>query len=250
MTVFRVVAQCSVVEVYLRFRGDFPGGGGSRNLWNVGKLLQDYNATTQKTSSYSTPWEPEISLSKKKLLNWLPNYEYRVYLFFEQMGILYRMVHKKHNSSMKCETARRLNYRRVHDISMWVVALESLIAPALFHTFIQHCSFTITCLVTKCIQLGDHCICILSRPTYLSWRDVRSVCCYWREASRFLSNIHMRFYIQPLHRHSSTLWTLEFPKNSLLAFRTFKPRHSTRVFMGNIGAVWLTVKWKFILTTK
>jgi hypothetical protein len=42
----------------------YPGDGGSMYLWNVGKLLPDYNgATTQKTaSSYSPSWEPQILL--------------------------------------------------------------------------------------------------------------------------------------------------------------------------------------------
>jgi hypothetical protein len=39
MAVFWVVAPCSLVEVY-RFHHD----GGSKDLWNVGKLLPDYTA--------------------------------------------------------------------------------------------------------------------------------------------------------------------------------------------------------------
>jgi hypothetical protein len=80
MAVFWVVAPCSLVEVYQRFRspcclhhqGDeeaarvetvrdigislprarlpqLPDDGGSKDLWNVGKILPDYTATTQKT---------------------------------------------------------------------------------------------------------------------------------------------------------------------------------------------------------
>jgi hypothetical protein len=37
--------------------------GGSKHLWNVGKLLPDYRAQhpRRQPSSYSPPWEPEIS---------------------------------------------------------------------------------------------------------------------------------------------------------------------------------------------
>jgi hypothetical protein len=51
IAVFWVVAPCSLVEVYQRSRGpcclhhqrdDRPDDGGSKDLWNVGKLLPDY----------------------------------------------------------------------------------------------------------------------------------------------------------------------------------------------------------------
>jgi hypothetical protein len=53
MAVFWVVAPCSLVGVYQRFRGPCslhhqgdddhrPDDGGSKDLWNVGTLLQDY----------------------------------------------------------------------------------------------------------------------------------------------------------------------------------------------------------------
>jgi hypothetical protein len=67
MAVFWVVAPCSLVEVHQRFRslrclhhqGD---DGGSKDLWNVGKLLPDYMALQHRRqpSSYSPPWEPQI----------------------------------------------------------------------------------------------------------------------------------------------------------------------------------------------
>jgi hypothetical protein len=49
MAVYRVVAPCSLVEVYQRFRGTCcfhhqGGNGGRKCLWNVGKLLPDYTA--------------------------------------------------------------------------------------------------------------------------------------------------------------------------------------------------------------
>jgi hypothetical protein len=53
MAVFWVLAPRSLVEVYQRFRGscclhhqgdDDPDDGGSKYLWNVGKLLPDYMA--------------------------------------------------------------------------------------------------------------------------------------------------------------------------------------------------------------
>jgi hypothetical protein len=39
-----------------------PGDGGSKDLWNVGKLLPDYTALQprRQPSSYSPPWEPHI----------------------------------------------------------------------------------------------------------------------------------------------------------------------------------------------
>jgi hypothetical protein len=42
-----------------------PNDEGSKYLWNVGKLLPDYTAQQprRQTSSYSPPWEPEISLN-------------------------------------------------------------------------------------------------------------------------------------------------------------------------------------------
>jgi hypothetical protein len=42
MAVFWVVAPCSLVEIYHRFRGHRPVDGGSKDLWNVGKILPDY----------------------------------------------------------------------------------------------------------------------------------------------------------------------------------------------------------------
>jgi hypothetical protein len=75
MVVFWVVAPCSLVEVHQRFRGscclhhqgdkgDRPDDGGSRDLWNVGKLVPDYTALQPRRppSSYSPPWEPQILL--------------------------------------------------------------------------------------------------------------------------------------------------------------------------------------------
>jgi hypothetical protein len=41
MAVFWVVAPCSLVEFYQRFRGDRPDDGGSNDFWNVGKILPD-----------------------------------------------------------------------------------------------------------------------------------------------------------------------------------------------------------------
>jgi hypothetical protein len=40
-----------------------PDDGGSKHLWNIGKLLPDYTAQqpTKRPSSYSPPWESQIS---------------------------------------------------------------------------------------------------------------------------------------------------------------------------------------------
>jgi hypothetical protein len=69
MVVFWVVAPCSLVEVYQRFRGacrvmsKHPDDG-SKHLWNIGKLLPDYMAQQprRQPSSYLPLWEPEVSL--------------------------------------------------------------------------------------------------------------------------------------------------------------------------------------------
>jgi hypothetical protein len=61
MAVFWVVAPCSLVEVYQRFRGpcclhhqdDRPNDGGSKYLRNVGKLLPDYAALQPRRQSTS-----------------------------------------------------------------------------------------------------------------------------------------------------------------------------------------------------
>jgi hypothetical protein len=39
-----------------------PGDGGSKDLWNVGKLLPDFTAlqSRRQPSSYSPPWEPQF----------------------------------------------------------------------------------------------------------------------------------------------------------------------------------------------
>jgi hypothetical protein len=70
MAVFWVVVPCRLVEVYHRFRGpcclhhqgDHPDDGGSKDLWNVVKLLPDYTVLQprRQPSSYSPPWEPQI----------------------------------------------------------------------------------------------------------------------------------------------------------------------------------------------
>jgi hypothetical protein len=74
MAVLWVVAQCSLIEIYRRFRGAYflhhrPDDGGSKELWNVGKLLPDYTTQQQRRqpSSYSPPWEPEFLLIKNCL---------------------------------------------------------------------------------------------------------------------------------------------------------------------------------------
>jgi hypothetical protein len=53
--------------------------GGSKHLWNVGKLLPDYTAQHPRlqSSSYSPPWEPETSAGCISVL------AYTNYIFFE-----------------------------------------------------------------------------------------------------------------------------------------------------------------------
>jgi hypothetical protein len=68
MTVFWYVAPCTVVEISLLSRkGAFiirnMNDGGSKHLWNVGKFLRLQGAPSQKTFSYSPPWEPKTLIS-------------------------------------------------------------------------------------------------------------------------------------------------------------------------------------------
>jgi hypothetical protein len=57
MAVFRVVAPCSLLDVYRRFRGACClHHQGSKDLWNIGKLLPDYSALQpRKQPSYYWP---------------------------------------------------------------------------------------------------------------------------------------------------------------------------------------------------
>jgi hypothetical protein len=65
MTVFWDVALCSLVQVYLRFRGAYcPDDGGSKRLCNDGKLLPYYTAQPPRRQSSSLfRW---VSASKGK----------------------------------------------------------------------------------------------------------------------------------------------------------------------------------------
>jgi hypothetical protein len=71
MTVFWDAVPCSLVEVYRRFRGAYclhhRPDGGSKHLWNVGKLT-DYTAQhpSRQSPSYLPLWELEISLEWKR----------------------------------------------------------------------------------------------------------------------------------------------------------------------------------------
>jgi hypothetical protein len=67
MTTFCDIAPCSPVA-HRRFIGAYNlhhqgDNGGSTHLWNVSQLLRDYTAhyLRRLSSSYSLPWEPEIS---------------------------------------------------------------------------------------------------------------------------------------------------------------------------------------------
>jgi hypothetical protein len=47
------------------FQGDHLDDGGSKHLWSFGEFIPDYTVQQPKRqpSSYSPPWEPEISPS-------------------------------------------------------------------------------------------------------------------------------------------------------------------------------------------
>jgi hypothetical protein len=47
-----------------------PDDGGSKDFWNIGKLLPDYTALQprRQPSSYSLPWEPQILLIQYSLV--------------------------------------------------------------------------------------------------------------------------------------------------------------------------------------
>jgi hypothetical protein len=50
-----------------------PHDGGSKDLWDIGKLLPDYMALQprRQPSSYSPQWEPQILLSGLSYYHWL-----------------------------------------------------------------------------------------------------------------------------------------------------------------------------------
>jgi hypothetical protein len=64
MVVFWVVAPCSLIEVYRRFRGSAVSIISDKHLWYFGKAVPVYTAQqpTRQPSSYSPPSETEISL--------------------------------------------------------------------------------------------------------------------------------------------------------------------------------------------
>jgi hypothetical protein len=72
MAVCLVVLPCSLIAVYRRFTDAYclhhqSDDCGSKHLWNVGKLLSDYTAQqpSRQPTSYSPPWQPEISQTYK-----------------------------------------------------------------------------------------------------------------------------------------------------------------------------------------
>jgi hypothetical protein len=56
--------DCCLLGCSTVIAGDRPDDGGSKDLWNVGKLLLDYTVLEprRQPSSYSPPWEPQILL--------------------------------------------------------------------------------------------------------------------------------------------------------------------------------------------
>jgi hypothetical protein len=78
MAVLRLVAPCSLVWVYRRFRQSVlppssgrPDDGGSTDLWNLAKLI--HGATSRKTAIFRTDtvYEFETTKSKLQLMKWL-----------------------------------------------------------------------------------------------------------------------------------------------------------------------------------
>jgi hypothetical protein len=67
--VFCDVAPCSLIEIDRRFRGAYclhrqgDDDGRNKHFWNIGQFLPHFTAQHPRTqsSSYSPPWEPEIS---------------------------------------------------------------------------------------------------------------------------------------------------------------------------------------------
>jgi hypothetical protein len=60
---FKEAASTSETSVYFKQASWGPDDGGSNHLWNVGIYQWDYTAlyTRRLSSSYSPPWEPEMS---------------------------------------------------------------------------------------------------------------------------------------------------------------------------------------------
>jgi hypothetical protein len=82
MAVFWVVAPCSLHQ-----GDDRPDDGGSKDLWNFGKLLPDYTALQprRQPSSYSPPSEPQI-LSSSIVLESFAKLMKKFPLFCEPVG--------------------------------------------------------------------------------------------------------------------------------------------------------------------
>jgi hypothetical protein len=82
MTVCRVLAPWSPVKVYRSFRcvcclchQGAEWDGGSKHLWNVGKLLPDYTTgkPRRRTSSLKPSWEPEVPQEWDCVLHYVMN---------------------------------------------------------------------------------------------------------------------------------------------------------------------------------
>jgi hypothetical protein len=77
IAVFWVVAPCSLVEVYQRFRSPCylhhpgPDDGGCKDLWNGGKLLPDYTTLQPKRqpSSYKINMDLEENVKNASMIN-------------------------------------------------------------------------------------------------------------------------------------------------------------------------------------
>jgi hypothetical protein len=79
MTAFWDIALYSLIEVgrcfrgtyFLHHQGDHHPDEGSTHFWNVGQFLLEYTAQHPRrlSSSFSPPWEPEISLLA--CFNWI-----------------------------------------------------------------------------------------------------------------------------------------------------------------------------------
>jgi hypothetical protein len=85
IAVFWVVAPCSLVEV--SSMSHRPDDGGSKDPWNVGKLLPDYTVLQprRQQSSYSPPWEPQILLNIFAQLTSAPNASFHAPPTFVQL---------------------------------------------------------------------------------------------------------------------------------------------------------------------
>jgi hypothetical protein len=91
-----------------------PDDGGSKDIWNVGKLLPDYMAPQlrRQPSSYSLPWEPQV------LLMYMSNFLKTNFMFFS-----HRLLVDKRNYSCLIQNSRVGDHHPI--LLLWIFLIET-----------------------------------------------------------------------------------------------------------------------------